>query len=278
MQELVLQSSLGVGAAFVAMTVARLYSVVPGSLAPSPPAPIRKHPNASLSLNSGSGSANNLHVFSRRASSITELAQPQPYDGPTASIMAVLGSGGHTAEMLKLMGALDCRNRYTPRHYVIAATDPNSRHKLNAFEATLTETTSTTTTTTPGDTTPQQAQAPTMFLHTIPRSREVGQSFFSALFTTFVAFLHALYIVCWSLPDVILCNGPGTCVPIVMAAYIPRLLGIKNIRLVYIESIARVETLSLSGRLLLPYVDDFLVQWPELATRHPKATYLGRLL
>ena len=36
-------------------------------------------------------------------------------------------------------------------------------------------------------------------------------------------------------------------------------------RSIYIESWARVRTLSLSGRILKPLVDRFLVQWPQLA-------------
>ncbi len=35
-------------------------------------------------------------------------------------------------------------------------------------------------------------------------------------------------------------------------------------------------SLSLAGRLLLPFVDDFLVQWPELAERYAGALYIGR--
>ena len=50
-------------------------------------------------------------------------------------------------------------------------------------------------------------------------------------------------------------------------------------RIVYIESIARVSTLSLSGKLLyhLRIADLFLVQWQELKDRFPRAVYAGRL-
>jgi len=78
-------------------------------------------------------------------------------------------------------------------------------------------------------------------------------------------------------PLQILCNGPGTCVPVCVIAYAPRLLGLKRIRLVYIESVCRVSTLSLSGRLLYPFVDHLLVQWPKLHARYPRCEYIGRL-
>ena len=45
----------------------------------------------------------------------------------------------------------------------------------------------------------------------------------------------------------------------------------------WFESIARVRTLSLSGRLLLHVADHFLVQWPQLTQRYPKARFIGRL-
>lgn len=48
----------------------------------------------------------------------------------------------------------------------------------------------------------------------------------------------------------------------------------------YVESIARVRTLSLSGKLLYlsRLTDEFLVQWPEMAERFPRARYIGRLV
>ena len=42
--------------------------------------------------------------------------------------------GGHTAEMLALLGKLD-RSRYTPRTYVIASTDAMGAQKAMAAEA-----------------------------------------------------------------------------------------------------------------------------------------------
>lgn len=59
----------------------------------------------------------------------------------------------------------------------------------------------------------------------------------------------------------------------------PRVLFILDCRVVYVESIARVERLSLSGRILhLSRVADRLfVQWPDMARRFPRTTYAGRL-
>ena len=76
------------------------------------------------------------------------------------------------------------------------------------------------------------------------------------------------------LPSVVLCNGPGTCIPIIAAALLVRCLGIKYITLVYVESIARVETLSLSGKIARRCVDHFLVQWPQLAAKYPGTRFV----
>lgn len=73
-------------------------------------------------------------------------------------------------------------------------------------------------------------------------------------------------------PDVILCTGAGLAVPFFA---IGRLLGI---RLVYVESVTRTESLSLSGRLVYPLAHQFFVQWPRVAERYRRAEYAGAIL
>jgi beta-1,4-N-acetylglucosaminyltransferase len=50
-------------------------------------------------------------------------------------------------------------------------------------------------------------------------------------------------------------------------------------RIVYVESIARVASLSLSGKILyhMRMADRFFVQWPALQTRYPRSMCCGRL-
>ena len=67
-------------------------------------------------------------------------------------------------------------------------------------------------------------------------------------------------------------TGAGVAVSFLLAA---RMLGIKT---VYVESLARIHELSMSGRMLYPVVDRFLVQWPELAEKYPRATFGGRVV
>lgn len=63
--------------------------------------------------------------------------------------------------------------------------------------------------------------------------------------------------------DIVLMNGPGTCVPIVAAVYMLRMLGLRSPKLVYVESFARVKSLSLTAKLVRPLVDRFVLQWPK---------------
>ncbi|CAO3673901.1 unnamed protein product [Rhizopus microsporus] len=170
----------------------------------------------------------------------------------------ILGSGGHTTEMMQLVKGLDL-TRYTPRCYVIADNDRLSEEKAIEYE--------------------QEMKKGTFFISKIPRARRVGQpiktvpwTMLYSLFKSSQVFLNTL------IPDLILCNGPGSCLPICILAYIPRILGIKKIDIIYIESFARVHSLSVTGKLLYPFADQFLVQWPELVSRYPKAIYQGVLV
>lgn len=54
--------------------------------------------------------------------------------------------------------------------------------------------------------------------------------------------------------------------------------GIADTKIVYVESICRVETLSLSAKLLYPFADSLIVQWPELLTKYPRCKYIGRVV
>jgi beta-1,4-N-acetylglucosaminyltransferase len=71
-------------------------------------------------------------------------------------------------------------------------------------------------------------------------------------------------------PDVILSTGAGVSVPFF---WVGRLLGR---RLVYVESLTRVDSLSLSGRLVHRFADEFFVQWP--ATTRRRHHHVGRVL
>jgi UDP-N-acetylglucosamine:LPS N-acetylglucosamine transferase len=43
---------------------------------------------------------------------------------------------------------------------------------------------------------------------------------------------------------------------------------------VFVESLCRVKTLSLTGRILYPWADLFAVHWPDLRTKYPDTVVL----
>lgn len=120
-------------------------------------------------------------------------------------------------------------------------------------------------------------------LHRIPRARHVGQSYPSSLLSTLHSFRYCLSLIFCSHIDVLICNGPGTCVPLVAAVLLRRVLmntttTNHHTTIMFIESACRVETLSWTGRLLYPWADVFLVHWPTLHLRYPQSTLASSLV
>ena len=72
-------------------------------------------------------------------------------------------------------------------------------------------------------------------------------------------------------PTAILSTGAALAVPFFVVG---RLHGIRT---VYVESLARTQSLSLSGRMVYPLATSFFVQWPG-ATTWRRAKYVGSIL
>lgn len=171
------------------------------------------------------------------------------------SVMVFWGSGGHTTEMIRLLSNLR-RDKYSPVWFVKSHSDSTSENKIMAAK--------------------QLSQIQSSW-STVYRSREVKQSWFSTIITSMYCFIDCFLLVLKQKPQLIICNGPGTCVLICYSAFILRLLGIHYPVIVFVESFCRVESLSLSGRLIYPIADKFIVQWPQLASQYGRAEYLGRI-
>ncbi|XP_021719596.1 UDP-N-acetylglucosamine transferase subunit ALG14-like isoform X1 [Chenopodium quinoa] len=179
------------------------------------------------------------------------------------STLIVLGSGGHTAEMINLLLALQ-KDRFLPRYYIAAATDNMSLQKAQTFESSSDN---------------ENGMNAAQYMQ-IYRSREVGQSYITSVGTTLIAIAHALWLMIKIRPQVILCNGPGTCIPLCAVAFMFKILGIRWSSIFYVESIARVKRLSLSGLLLykLRMADQLYVQWPQLQRKYPRSICVGCLM
>lgn len=70
-------------------------------------------------------------------------------------------------------------------------------------------------------------------------------------------------------PDVIISSGAAVAVPFF---YIGKLLGAKT---VYIEVFDRIDKPTMTGKIVYPITDLFVVQWEEMKKVYPKAVNLG---
>lgn len=188
------------------------------------------------------------------------------------SVLVVLGSGGHTAEMLTLvsdmMGYLPNGTKLT---YVTGVTDSHSASKANDLhrhEATG------------GGASTSSARIPRVAFVTLPRAREVKQPWISSIASSAKTVIAAIRLVWQTKPDVVLTNGPGTSAVVAAVTFFRRVLmpsATGRCNVIYVESFARVETLSLSGKLVYGFADRFVVQWEQLYHKWPLAEFYGRL-
>lgn len=220
-------------------------------------------------------SDNDDTIFMMASTSSKKSVSPTKNTTRQIKTMVVLGSGGHTTEMIRLLRELDV-NRYAPVIYVVANSDTTSIPRLQKFireeeKNGLRQ----------KDLSLWRGRHPdercggfgaVAAVHRLPRAREVHQSYLTSIFTTLHSFIQTLLLLIRVRPELILANGPGTCVPVVYAAFILRILtlgyGVSS-KVVFVESLCRVQTLSLSGRLVYPIVDSFVVHWPYLQRKYP---------
>lgn len=72
-------------------------------------------------------------------------------------------------------------------------------------------------------------------------------------------------------PDLIISSGAAVAVPFF---YLGKLRGAKTI---YIEVFDRIDKSTLTGKLVYPVTDKFIVQWEEMKKVYPKAINLGSI-
>lgn len=83
--------------------------------------------------------------------------------------------------------------------------------------------------------------------------------------------LKSVYILLKEKPDAVITTGALSVIPLCL---LTKLFGKK---LIYIESFAKVESLTLSGKLMYKFANLFIVQWDELKELYPKTVYGGSI-
>ena len=157
------------------------------------------------------------------------LPRGPPRRAPIPTLV-VRGSGGHTTEMLHLLGQLDA-NKYTPLTYVVASTDTTSLRRVEAGNFRRANT-----------------------IYQIPRSREVGQSYWTSIGTTLWSLCSCVGLVLRTRPGLLLCNGPGTCLPIAVWVLVARIVGWCEGKIVFVESFCRVTRYEVCAAVTNPMI------------------------
>lgn len=178
------------------------------------------------------------------------------------SIMVLLGSGGHTGEMIRILSSANQSiSKSKQLYWVISSGDSTSVLHLRKFQINF------------------QIENKSKLIE-LPRARKVGEGLMSSIKSTIKTILSLVcnFSTMKIFPDVLIVNGPGTSVPICYWFFLVRLFGIHNTKILYIESLARVNDLSLSGKLCYLISDRFIVQWRSLVSRYPNSECYGILV
>lgn len=70
-------------------------------------------------------------------------------------------------------------------------------------------------------------------------------------------------------PDTIISTGALVTVPICIIGKL------HHKKIIYIESFARINSPSLTGKIMYKFADEFIVQWEDMLKYFPKAHYWG---
>ena len=81
----------------------------------------------------------------------------------------------------------------------------------------------------------------------------------------------ALKVLIKEKPDLIISSGAAVAIPFF---YLGKLFGAK---LIYIEVFDRIDKPTITGKVVYPIVDKFIVEWEEMKKVYPKAINLGSI-
>jgi beta-1,4-N-acetylglucosaminyltransferase len=160
--------------------------------------------------------------------------------GISMKVLVVLGGGGHSPEMLRLLELLGPTYEYS---YMMMTTDSISEGKITWKG-------------------PIYRVPMPLGKHSSDRNpiRVIGPV------------LRQLIVLLRARPKAILSTGANIAVPI---SVFGRLMGAK---IIYIETGSRVYAMSSTGKLMYRIAHLFFVQWEPLQKDYPRAIYAGRLL
>lgn len=113
------------------------------------------------------------------------------------------------------------------------------------------------------------AAAPPPWARRLYTVRQINRREPLFLFRFLALFFTSFGILKKEQPDCVISTGALATYPLCLLAKLQRR------KIVYIESFARVDAPSLTGRLMVPLSDLFIVQWEEMLRFYPNALYAG---
>lgn len=187
-------------------------------------------------------------------------------------LFVFLGSGGHTGEMLRLLHNYKEFLLNSKNTLYIGYSDNDSLIRFKNFLE------------------KDEINAKNVHYYHFVKAREVGAGLISSVKSILKTLFNGFWFVfqikmrSWGHPHMTLLNGPGTCCIISFwSKFLEWILFLpvsnNHANIVYVESLARVESLSLTGKILNILADVFIVQWEELKQKKaPRAEYYGILV
>lgn len=91
------------------------------------------------------------------------------------------------------------------------------------------------------------------------------------IFKLLYGFIVSAYILIKEKPNVIISTGALCCIPMCLLGKI-----LKK-KVIFIESFAKVNSATLTGKLLYKFADKFIVQWEEMKEVYPNAEFGGSI-
>jgi len=155
-------------------------------------------------------------------------------------VLAVLGGGGHSAQMFRLLELLGPNYEYS---YMMATTDAVSEGKITWKGPVY--------------------RVPMPFGKHTPHRNPIRAM--RPILKQWIVLLRVR-------PKAILSTGANIAIPV---SVFGRLMGVK---VIHIETGSRIYTMSSTGKLMYRIAHLFFVQWESLQKDYPKAIYAGRLL
>ncbi|KAH6999682.1 oligosaccharide biosynthesis protein Alg14 like-domain-containing protein [Ilyonectria destructans] len=213
-----------------------------------------------------------IQIVRRRIEKVAKHGRKITRDPSLDYYLFVLGSGGHTKEMLMMMDDGFCKFENFHRRYLISSSDRMSKNHSEDYEAELKALCEA-----------KGQDSGTWDSCVVTRARGVHQPLWSTPSTALLSILD-IFPVLWTppvnkvgarlcYPTHIFSNGPATGFFVGLAVHLLKMFYYvpeDTMQFVYIESWARISTLSLTGKLFhyTGLADIFLVQHEEVAAKY----------